>query len=79
MRNLLIMAALTTVMFGVPAGAAPSYASANASAKSNNASALALADCQRQARAKRFGKLAVQRRNFLKDCMIDRGFFGQTN
>jgi len=75
MRNLLIMAALTTVMFGVPAGAAPSYASA----KSNNASAIALADCQRQARAKRFGKLAVQRRNFLKDCMIDRGFFGQTN
>jgi hypothetical protein len=76
MRNLLIMAALTTV-FGatVQAGAAPS----NASAKSNNASTIALADCQRQARAKQFGKLAVQRRNFLKDCMIDRGFYGQTN
>jgi hypothetical protein len=77
MRNLLIMAALTTVMFGasVPAGAAP----LNASPKSNNASAIALADCQRQASARRFGKLAVQRRNFLKDCMIDRGFYGQTN
>jgi hypothetical protein len=75
MRKLLMMAALTTVMFGVtaPAGAAPS----SGSAKSNNA--IALADCQRQARAKRFGKLAVQRRNFLKDCMIDRGFYGQTN
>jgi hypothetical protein len=75
MRNLLIMAALTTVMFGatVPAGAAPS----SGSAKSNIA--VALADCQRQARAKRFGKLDVQRRNFLKDCMIDRGFYGQTN
>ena len=45
MRNLPILAALTTVMFGatVPAGAAPS----SASAKSNNASAIALADCQR--------------------------------
>jgi hypothetical protein len=77
MRNLPILAALTTVMFSatVPVGAAPS----SASAKSNNASAIALADCQRQARAKRFGRLAVQRRNFLKDCMIDRGFFGQTN
>jgi hypothetical protein len=76
MRNLPILAALTTVMFGATAaGAAPS----SASAKSNNASAIALADCQRQARAKRFGKLAVQRRNFLKDCMIDRGFYGQTN
>jgi hypothetical protein len=77
MRNLLIMAALTIMVFGttVPAGAAP----LNAYAKSNNASSIALADCQRQARAKRFGKLAVQRRNFLKDCMIDRGFYGQTN
>jgi hypothetical protein len=77
MRNLLIMAALTIMVFGatVPAGAAP----LNAYPKSNNASAIALADCQRQARAKRFGKLAIQRRNFLKDCMIDRGFFGQTN
>ena len=77
MRNLLIMAGLTTVLFAaaVPASAAP----LNAYTKSNNASAAALADCQRQARAKRFGKLAVQRRNFLKDCMIDRGFYGQTN
>jgi hypothetical protein len=77
MRKLPILAALTTVMIGamVPAVAAPS----SASGKSNNASAVAFADCQRQARAKRFGKLAVQRRNFLKDCMIDRGFNGQTN
>jgi hypothetical protein len=77
MRSLLIMAVLTTVMLGttVPARTAPS----NASAKSNNATAIALAACQRQAREKRFGKLAVQRRNFLKDCMIDRGFYGQTN
>jgi len=62
MRNFLITAVLTTLIFGatVPAGAAPLYASA----RSNNASAIALADCQRQARAKRFGKLAVQRRIF---------------
>jgi hypothetical protein len=77
MRNLPIIAALTTMALGatVPASSAP----LNAYAKSNKASAIALADCQRQARAKRFGKLAVQRRNFLKDCMIDRGFYGQTN
>jgi hypothetical protein len=77
MRDLLMMAALTALMFGAsaPAGAAPS----KASAKSSHASAMALADCKRQASAKRFGKLAVQRRNFLKDCMIDRGFYGQTN
>jgi hypothetical protein len=77
MRNLLISAALTSGMLGttVQAGAAPS----NASARLNNARTIALADCQRQATAKRFGKLALQRRNFLKDCMIDRGFYGQTN
>jgi hypothetical protein len=78
MRNLLIWAALTTVVVlgaAVQAGAAPS----NTSARSNNANKMALAECQRQARAKRFGKLAVQRRNFLKECMIDRGFYGQTN
>jgi len=65
------------MMFGAltPAGSAP----LNAYAKSRNASGIALADCQRQARAKRFGNLAIQRRNFLRDCMIDRGFFGQTN
>jgi hypothetical protein len=74
MRILLIVAALITMMFGamVPTGAAP-YA------ETKNARAIALADCERQARAKRFGKLAIQRRNFLKDCMIDRGFYAQTN
>jgi hypothetical protein len=61
MRNLPIIAALTTMVLGA------------------TVPAIALADCQRQARAKRFGKLAVQRRNFLKDCMIDRGFYGQAN
>jgi hypothetical protein len=62
------------MMFGamVPTAAAP-YA------EMRNAQAIALADCERQARAKRFGKLAIQRRNFLKDCMIDRGFYAQTN
>ena len=77
MRNVLTVAALITMVFGtmVPTAAAP----LTAYAATKNARAIALADCERQARAKRFGKLAIQRRNFFKDCMIDRGFYGQTN
>jgi hypothetical protein len=77
MRNLLILAALIPMVFGamIPTVAAPF----NPYAETQNARATALADCERQARAKRFGKLAIQRRNFLKDCMIDRGFYAQTN
>ena len=71
MRNVFIVAALLSAVFGptAPAAAAPL----------NNARATALADCERQAKAKRFGNRAIQRRNFLKDCMIDRGFYGDVN
>jgi len=41
--------------------------------------AAALADCQRQAKAKMFGNRAIQRRNFLKNCMIDRMIYGGIN
>jgi hypothetical protein len=77
MRNLLILAALITMVFGptVPTAAAP----ANAFAATKNVRALALADCQRQARAMRLANQTIQRRNFLKDCMIDRGFYGDVN
>jgi hypothetical protein len=75
MRNVLVLAALTMVFGATVVAGAP----LNSYAKANKPSATALADCERQARAKRFGKLAVQRRNFLKDCMIDRGFYGQIN
>jgi len=32
-----------------------------------------------EARAKQFGRRYIQRRNFVKDCMIDRGFPAQIN
>jgi hypothetical protein len=77
MRNVLIVAALVAMMVGPtgPIAAAPT----NAYAAAKNARAIALADCEGQARAKRFGNRTIQRRNFLKDCMIDRRFYGDIN
>jgi hypothetical protein len=77
MRNFLIEAALVTMVFGptVPTAAAPMYDYA----MTKNARATALADCERQARVKQFSKRTIQRRNFLKDCMIDRKFYGEIN
>jgi hypothetical protein len=77
MRNVLIVAALVTMVFvpTLPTAAAPN----DASTATKNARAAALADCQRQARAKMFGNRAIQRRNFLKNCMIDRMFYGGIN
>jgi hypothetical protein len=77
MRNLLVVAALVIMVFvpTVSTGAAPM----NASAAPKSARAAALADCQQQARAKMFGNRTIQRRNFLKNCMIDRMFYGGIN
>ena len=78
MRNVPLLGALIAMMtLGeiMPIAAAP----ADAYAATNSARATALADCNRQARAMQFGKRAIQRRNFVKDCMIDRGFPAQTN
>jgi hypothetical protein len=70
-------AALITMVVGptLPTAAAPN----DASAATKRARAAALADCQRQAKAKMFGNRARQRRNFLKNCMIDRMFYGGIN
>jgi len=77
MRNVLIVAGLATMVFvpTLPTAAAPN----DASAANKRVRAAALADCQRQARAKMFGTRAIQRRNFLKNCMIDRMFYGGIN
>ena len=77
MRNVLIVTALVTVVFvpPLPTAAAPK----DVSAATKSARAAALADCQRQAKAKMFGNRTIQRRNFLKDCMIDRMFYGGIN
>ena len=47
----------------------------NAATKS--AHAIARAECVRLAAAKKFGKRVIQRRNFIQDCLIDRGFNAQ--
>jgi hypothetical protein len=77
MRNGLLAAALA-MMFALPLATA--VAPMSAYAATNKARSTALADCERQAAAKRFAKnQTIQRRNFLKTCMIDRGFQGGIN
>lgn len=77
MRNVLMVSALVIMVFGptFPVAAAPtkSYAA------TNNARTAALADCERQARAMQLGNRTVKRRNFVKDCMIDRMYYGGVN
>jgi hypothetical protein len=77
MRKHLLTVAMLTVGLGLQAPAVA--AQTNGYAASKKARATALTDCERQARAMRFGKQTIQRRNFLKDCMIDRGFYGDVN
>jgi hypothetical protein len=77
MRNALIVSALLTMLFvpTLPSAAAPT----NSHAAIKNARAAALADCERQARAMQLGNGTVKRRNFIKDCMIDRMYYGGIN
>jgi len=77
MRNILILTAFVAAVIGpiVPAAGASGR---DASAR-YNARVTAVTDCNRQARAMQFGRRIVQRRNFVKECMIDRGFPAQTN
>ena len=77
MRNFLVVTALVATAF-VPT-LSTAAAPINASSATKNGRAAALADCQRQASAKMFGNRAIQRRNFLKNCMIDRMFYGGIN
>ena len=77
MRKRLLTAAMLTIIFGLHAPAVSAQMNAHAAAK--KARAAALTDCDWQARAMRFGKQTIQRRNFLKDCMVDRGFYSDVN
>jgi len=64
---------LTALVFGIGlALATPEAALSQNNAKS--ARAAAQAECSRLASEKRFGRRAIQRRNFLRQCMIDHGF-----
>jgi hypothetical protein len=77
MRKRLLTVATLTVIVGLHAPTAAAQMNAYAAAK--KARAAALQDCERQARAMRFGKQTIQRRNFLKECMVDRGFYSDIN
>ena len=77
MRKRLLTVGMLAVGLGLQAPAVAAQTNGYAAAK--KARATALTDCERQARAMRFGKQTIQRRNFLKDCMIDRGFYGDVN
>jgi hypothetical protein len=48
-----------------------------ADAATRSAIAMARADCAKLAQAQRFGSRHIQRRNFIQDCLIDRGFNAQ--
>ena len=77
MRNGLRLAVLT-IPFALTMQTAITPVDAYAATK--GARLTALADCQRQAKAKRFSQeQTIQRRNFLKTCMIARGFEGSIN
>ena len=69
----------TIVLAGIVVAAFGLIAPAAGATPTDQARATALADCNRQARAKQFGRRYIQRRNFVKDCMIDRGFPAQIN
>jgi hypothetical protein len=77
MRKRLLTVAALTMIVGLHAPAVATQMNAYAAAK--KARAAALTDCEQQARAMRFGKQTIQRRNFLKDCMVDRGFYSDVN
>ena len=76
MRKHLLTVATLTMIVGLHAPAVAAQMNAHGAKK---ARAAALTDCERQARAMRFSKQTIQRRNFLKDCMVDRGFYSDVN
>jgi len=78
MRKALMASALVTMVVG-PTASTSAAAPNDASAATKIVRAAALVDCQRQANAKMFGNRAIQRRNFLKNCMIDRMNYGGIN
>jgi hypothetical protein len=65
--------AMRTVVM-VAALVASSTFSFSANAASQAAREQARAECVRQAAAMQFGPFEIQRRNFIRDCLIDRGF-----
>jgi len=71
MRNILLLATIGVIT------AAASMPAAGASR--DRARAMALAECNQQARQMMYGRRAIQRRNFVKECMVDRGYHAGVN
>jgi hypothetical protein len=65
---------LTALVLGIGLAAAVPKATLAAQKDAKAARAAAQADCSRLAAAKNFGRHVIQRRNFLRECMIERGF-----
>jgi hypothetical protein len=65
---------LTALVLAIGLAAATPEAVWAAQRNARVARASAQAECSRLAVARNFGRRAIQRRNFLRQCMIDRGF-----
>jgi hypothetical protein len=65
---------LTALVLGIGLAAATPEAALSAQKNARIARAAAQVECSRLAAARKFGRRAIQRRNFLRQCMIDRGF-----
>jgi hypothetical protein len=65
---------LTVLVLSIGLAAAMPEAAWAAQKNARGARAAAQAECSKLAVAKNFGRRAIQRRNFLRQCMIDRGF-----
>ena len=75
MRSALLFAILLTIGLGAtPTMAAPQQSQDAYAATPRGARARAVLDCSRRAAARNFGMHFIQRRNFLRSCMMDRGF-----
>jgi Ni/Co efflux regulator RcnB len=67
MRSISIALAVAHVM-------ALSIASAEAAPRQRTQQDIARTDCARQADTKHYAPRTVKRRNFVRDCMVDKGF-----
>jgi hypothetical protein len=65
---------LTALVLGIGLAVATPEAALSAQNNARSARAAAQAECGKLASAKHFGRRAIQRRNFLRQCMIDHGF-----
>ena len=71
MKNALVM----TILLSIACAALPSQ-DASAATATRRARTKALVDCHQQAMAMGLMRKTIRRKNFVMDCMTDRGFQG---